>query len=143
MEAMLERYIKNEERKSYMMYEQVCVEDFHKEFNLTINTIPCIPEQIEKELRLGLIDEELNELANAFESKDVVEVADALGDLLYVILGCAVTCGIDMELIFREVHRSNMTKKGGYKDSKGKWIKPDTYDPAKLLPILIKQGYKP
>lgn len=125
-----------------MMYEQVCVEDFHKEFSISIETKPCIPNEKEIALRVSLIQEELRELADAFDKKDVVEVADALGDLIYVVLGCAVSCGIDVEPVFREIHRSNMTKKGGYKAENGKLIKPDTYEPAKLLPILIAQGYK-
>lgn len=125
-----------------MMYEQLCVEDFHTEFNLMINKIPCIPDEKEQALRVKLIQEELTELAEGFKNSDVVEVADALGDLLYVVLGAAVTCGINLEPVFHEVHRSNMTKKGGYKNEHGKLIKPATYEPVKLLPILERQGYK-
>lgn len=125
-----------------MMYEQSNVRDFHKEFGLTINETPCIPDEKESMLRVELIREELLELQAALAAKEVVEVADALGDLLYVVLGCAVSCGIDLEPIFTEIHRSNMTKKGGYKSPSGKWIKPDTYKPANLLPILERQGYK-
>lgn len=124
-----------------MMYEQTCVEDFYKEFGLKINTRPCMPEGVDKKLRLELIEEELQELREAFHMDNVVEVADAIGDLMYVVLGCAVTCGIDIEPIFHEIHRSNMTKIGGYKDVDGKWVKPNIYKPAKLLPILIRQGY--
>jgi predicted HAD superfamily Cof-like phosphohydrolase len=125
-----------------MMYEQDNVEDFHREFGIKINTVPCIPEDKEVELRIALILEETQELCKAFDDKDIVEVADALGDILYVTLGCAVTCGIDLEPVFHEIHRSNMTKKGGYKAENGKWMKPATYDPPKLLPILKRQGYK-
>lgn len=125
-----------------MMYEQYNVEDFHREFYLTVNTSPTIPDEKERTLRISLILEEARELCEALDKKDIVEVADALGDLMYVVLGCAVTCGIDMEPIFREIHRSNMTKKGGHKDEKGKWIKPKDYEPPKLLPILVRQGYK-
>lgn len=125
-----------------MMYEQYSVEDFHKEFDLTINKTPCIPEEKEQKLRVKLIEEELKELQEGFKNHDVVEVADALGDLLYVVLGAAVTCGMDLEPIFFETHRSNMTKKGGYKNADGKWVKPATYEPVNLLPILERQGYK-
>jgi predicted HAD superfamily Cof-like phosphohydrolase len=100
-----------------------------------------MPEGVDKKLRLELIEEELQELREAFHMDNVVEVADAIGDLMYVVLGCAVTCGIDIEPIFHEIHRSNMTKIGGYKDVDGKWVKPNIYKPAKLLPILIRQGY--
>lgn len=125
-----------------MMYEQDNVEDFHREFGLSIAVKPRIPNEKDAILRVKLIEEELRELKAALEEKDIVEVADAIGDLLYVILGCAVTCGIDMEPIFREIHRSNMTKKGGHKNSDGKWVKPSTYEPAILLPILKRQGYR-
>lgn len=125
------------------MYEQVCVEDFHREFGITINHIPCIPIEKDSTLRVSLIQEELDELKDALTKRDVVEVADAIGDILYVTLGCAVTCGIDIERVFHEIHRSNMTKKGGHRAESGKWIKPDTYEPAQLLPILTRQGYKP
>lgn len=125
-----------------MMYEQTCVEDFHREFNLSIKTIPCIPEQKEIDLAMKLIKEEVKELEDGFVAKDVVEVADGLGDIIYVVLGAAIRCGIDLEPVFREIHRSNMTKKGGYKAENGKWIKPSTYEKPKLLPVLIAQGYK-
>lgn len=125
-----------------MKYAQSNVTDFHKEFGITINTIPRIPDKKEQELRIRLIEEELMELNEAFERNDMVEVADAIADLLYVVLGCSVTCGIDIEPVFNEVHRSNMTKKGGHKALNGKWIKPATYDPANILPILNRQGYK-
>ncbi len=125
-----------------MMYEQTCVEEFHKEFGFTVCAKPCIPSEMEQNLRVALITEELEELKYALQNKYVVGVADALGDLLYVVLGTAVTCGINLEPVFREIHRSNMTKQGGYKSPNGKWTKPDTYDLAKLLPILERQGYK-
>ena len=124
-----------------MTYEQSAVQLFHKEFGIGIAETPCIPSKQECTLRIALIDEELQELANAFEANDMVGVADGLGDLLYVVLGCAVTCGIDLETIFHEVHRSNMTKRGGHKAENGKWIKPSTYNPPVLLPILERQGY--
>lgn len=142
MDKMVEEYVAEQTRRSFMMYEQNNVEDFHREFGISIGRKPHIPSEEEVKLRIQLINEELTELKDAFEDKDVVEVADALGDLLYVVLGCAVTCGINLEPVFTEIHRSNMTKKGGHKSAEGKWIKPSTYEPAKLLPILERQGYK-
>ena len=142
MDKMLEDYIAEQTRRSYMMYEQNNVEDFHREFGLSIGRKPCIPSEEEKRLRILLIDEEFIELQEGLRENDVVKVADGLADLMYVVLGCAISCGIDMEPIFAEVHRSNMTKKGGHKSANGKWIKPDTYEPAKLLPILERQGFK-
>ena len=66
-------------------------------------------------------------------------VGDAVADLLYVTYGTAVSCGIDIEPIFREVHRSNMTKVGGTRRDDGKWIKPDDYSPAQIEPLLKQQ----
>ncbi|MEC4688424.1 MAG: hypothetical protein VST64_08985, partial [Nitrospirota bacterium] len=67
-------------------------------------------------------------------------VAKELADLLYVVYGAAVSCGIDMEPVFQEVHRSNMSKLGGYKRADGKWVKPPTYSPASIQPILQAQA---
>jgi hypothetical protein len=76
--------------------------------------------------RLRLMMEELGELSEAIHQNDTVEIADAIADLLYVVVGTANTYGLTSRLdaIFREVHRSNMTKtfsgsadgqKGGFK----------------------------
>jgi predicted HAD superfamily Cof-like phosphohydrolase len=56
-----------------------------------------------------------------------------------VVYGTAVSLGIDMEPVFKEVHRSNMSKVGGYKREDGKWVKPPTYSPASLDIILEAQ----
>src|ERR1017187_10166279 len=93
------------------MQEQV--QEFHKVFGLTINNKPDYGRVtlIDKNLRYDLIKEELEELSDAmYTPNGIVEVADAIGDLLYVVLGTAVTFGIDMDPIFDEIHRSNMTK---------------------------------
>ena len=67
-------------------------------------------------------------------------IAQEIADLLYVVYGTAVSFGIDMEPVFREVHRSNMSKVGGYKREDGKWVKPATYSPAAITPILAEQA---
>jgi predicted HAD superfamily Cof-like phosphohydrolase len=61
-------------------------------------------------LRLSLIEEEFNELKVASEARDVVEVADALGDLIYVVCGYALEAGINLKAVVEEIHASNMTK---------------------------------
>jgi predicted HAD superfamily Cof-like phosphohydrolase len=66
------------------------------------------PEDVE--LRDRLIREEADEYKGAAIEGDLVEVADGLADLLYVVLGTCVAHGIDIQPIFDEVHRSNMTK---------------------------------
>lgn len=124
-----------------MKKAQRCVQEFHEAFNATVAKNPTLPSVADQRLRLKLIEEEMKELDHAFLWGDLVGVADGIGDLLYVVLGTAVTCGIDIEPVFEEIHRSNMTKVGGHKDPEtGKWIKPATYDPAKLIPILGRQA---
>ena len=64
------------------------------------------------QLRCDLIEEELNELKEAMSNKDLVEVADALTDLLYVTYGAGHAFGIDLDQCFDEVQNSNMSKLG-------------------------------
>jgi predicted HAD superfamily Cof-like phosphohydrolase len=70
------------------------VYEFHKIYGSSFSDEPTIPNSDVKKLRLNLIDEELDELKEAFDDNNIIEVADALVDLLYVINGCAITCGI-------------------------------------------------
>ena len=74
------------------------------------------PEDKIIKLRLDLIKEELDELKEAITKKDIVEVADALTDILYVTYGAGHSFGIDLDKCFDEVQRSNMSKLG--KDGK-------------------------
>lgn len=116
---------------------------FHKQFGIAVARTPTVPDEQTQALRIRLIQEEFDELKEALRSKDLEGIAKELADLLYVVYGTAVSCGIDMEPIFNEVQRSNMSKVGGYKREDGKWIKPPTYSPANLKPILdaqIEQG---
>ena len=63
-------------------------------------------------LRLSLIQEELDELKKSIQDKDIVEVADALTDILYVTYGAGHAFGIDLDQCFNEVQNSNMSKLG-------------------------------
>jgi hypothetical protein len=63
-----------------------------------------------RDLWVRLLKEEVAELSAALSQKDLVAVADALGDCLYVIVGASLAFGIPIEEVFREIHRSNMTK---------------------------------
>jgi predicted HAD superfamily Cof-like phosphohydrolase len=62
------------------------------------------------ELRYNLIDEELKELRQALDERNLIEVADALTDLLYVVYGAGHSFGINLDKCFEEVHNSNMSK---------------------------------
>lgn len=95
-------------------------------------------------MRFSLIDEEFNELVDALGNLDIVEVADALADLVYVIYGAALTIGIDLDACIDEVHRSNMSKldadgKPIFRED-GKILKSDLYEPPNLESVLFGEG---
>lgn len=134
-----------------MTEQQSKVGEFHEKFGLDVNDKPTLDIRPSvMRLREQLIHEEYKELcistvclASADKKQMLADIADALGDLLYVVLGAAVTYGIDLEPIFNEIHRSNMTKVWSdglvHKDVNGKVVKPDTYSPADLRPIIEEQ----
>lgn len=82
-----------------------------------------------KNLRYALIEEELEEYA---EAGNIYSIADAIGDLLYVVYGAAICHGLDMEPIFEEIHRSNMQKLTGPKRLDGKQLKPEGWKPPDI-----------
>ena len=88
------------------------VSEFQKAFELPILDKPQLIDKKRAWLRIDLIEEELNELKEAVNAKDLVEVADALCDLQYVILGAVLEFGMGEKFVemFNEVHRSNMSK---------------------------------
>ena len=116
------------------------VEDFMEAMGQEVNAVPTFPEEDIHRLRLDLIEEELDELHFAIDNKDMVEIADALGDLLYVVYGAGHAFGIDIDECFKEIHASNMSKLGPdgkqIKREDGKVLKPDTFFPPDLKTIL-------
>lgn len=88
------------------------VSQFHKTFNAPILERPEIPSEERCQLRVSLLQEELNELSEAIKNKDLVEVADALCDLQYVLSGAILEFGLaeKFDELFNEVQRSNMSK---------------------------------
>ena len=119
---------------------QQMVLKFHQEFNIHVASHPTVPDEQIQSLRIRLIQEEFEELQQALKKKELTGIAKELADLLYVVYGTAVSCGIDLEPVFKEVHRSNMSKVGGYKREDGKWVKPPTYSPADIEPLLQAQN---
>ena len=92
------------------------------------------------DLRLDLINEEYKELRDAVEADDIVEVADALTDMLYVVYGMGHAFGINLDLAFNNVHASNMSKMGEdgkpiYRED-GKVLKGPNYFPPKIKRAL-------
>ena len=86
------------------------VKVFMKTYGQEIKLTPDFPENKILKLRVDLIQEELDELKEAIENKDIVEVADALTDILYVTYGAGHAFGIDLDKCFEEVQSSNMSK---------------------------------
>ena len=88
------------------------VGDFMEAFGQDVQFEPTWPDFNTRELRLELIQEELDELSDAVADRDMIQIADALTDLLYVVYGAGHAFGIDLDECFQEVHASNMSKLG-------------------------------
>ena len=107
------------------------VKKFMETFGQEIKEKACFPDEKITSLRYDLIKEELDELKEAIDNRDIKEVADALTDILYVTYGAGHAFGIDLDKCFEEVQNSNMSKLGSdgkpiYND-KGKVMKGPNY----------------
>jgi predicted HAD superfamily Cof-like phosphohydrolase len=121
-----------------------CVASFHEAFGLPRASRPGtgIPAELAK-LRVDLLVEETGEFADATAKGDIVGIADALADIVYVTYGAAVTYGIDLDAALREVHRSNMSKlddqgRPVYR-ADGKVLKSSRYTPPDIAGVLSHQ----
>ena len=85
---------------------------FMKTFGQEVKTKAELSNNKINELRISLINEELEELKKAIKDNDILEVADALTDILYVAYGAGHAFGIDLDKCFNEVQESNMSKLG-------------------------------
>jgi predicted HAD superfamily Cof-like phosphohydrolase len=116
----------------------ILIAEFHKAYEHPIAPEPSLT-LARKELRASLIAEELEEFKTAQEKGDLAGIADALMDLIYVVIGAAIEYGIPPEC-FEEVHRSNMSKLGAdgkpIKRADGKSLKGPNYSPPDLASIL-------
>lgn len=123
-----------------MTTEQQMVREFMMKAGQECPNKPTMVSSQIGQLRLNLIHEETNELDQTDCNMDLTEVADVIGDLFFVVLGAAVAYGINIQPIFDEIMRSNMTKFiDGHKREDGKWIKGPSYTPANLKPIIDSQ----
>lgn len=132
------------------------VTEFHRATDLIVGDLHD-PQLVDVALRLRLIAEEFDELLSSLDdqieppmmravegwieivrartgggSALLLDTADALGDLIYVIVGAAISWGIPLEPVLAEIHRSNMTKIGGEKREDGKILKPEGYTPPDI-----------
>ena len=85
---------------------------FMKTFGQEVKTKPSFSSDKINKLRIDLIKEELEELQEAMKNNDLLEIADALTDILYVTYGAGHAFGIDLDKCFEEVQNSNMSKLG-------------------------------
>lgn len=120
------------------------VRDFMNACDQDVETRPGFPPSSDDTfLRIKLIREELKELEEAVAYNDIVEVADALTDLLYVVYGAGHTFGLNLNACFDEVHSSNMTKLGpdgkAIKNSYGKVMKGPNYKEPDLKKVLFSK----
>lgn len=133
------------------------IKDFHKAFNKVPDPeVPTLPDDNTRYLRANLIIEEMKESIpemglqlfdtniNFMDNKDgnLVNLAKELADLLYVVYGTAAAYGIPIDDVYREVHRSNMSKLGEdgkpiYRED-GKVLKGPNYSPADVEKVLRK-----
>ena len=92
------------------------VKIFMETFGQEVKSQPSFSSEKINNIRYNLIKEELDELKKAMDNKDLLEVADALTDILYVTYGAGIAFGIDLDKCFDQVQKSNMSKLG--KDGK-------------------------
>lgn len=119
------------------------VGDFMTTFGQEVRDFPSLPCVTVQALRIELIEEELRELREAIAADNIVEVADALTDILYVVYGAGHAFGINLDNTFAEVHASNMSKLG--EDGKpifredGKVLKGPAYFKPDLFSVLFSE----
>lgn len=130
---------------------QNMVLDFHEQMGQSIGDPRCPDTHVDRELRLKILKSELQELYDALEADDTIEVADALGDIVYVLQGAAISWGIDLASVIEEIHRSNMTKTKECTDAinaakldgsyvPGKLPKGPNFSPASINRVLEDAG---
>ena len=125
------------------------VMEFMVKHGQVINTEPTIVDLETHNLRVDLIVEELQELFEAMEEDNLVEIADALADICYVVIGAAISYGIDLPNVWDAVHKNNMLKESKFRED-GKVVKSEKHEkvdlsfvtkPLKILPSITKKEY--
>ena len=122
------------------------VREFHETYGAPIHDGDPTLDIERLALRLDLIDEEAQELFDAAVQRDLTGVADALGDLVYVIYGMALETGIPLDDVLHEIHASNMSKTG--LDGKavlredGKVLKGPNYFPPDIAGVIERHVHR-
>lgn len=133
---------------------------FHRKFDVPVKTVPSVPDRGRIRLRFDLVREEYDELIAAIgvtecgpegetwwetdpERTDLPEVADAIADLIYVLIGTAHEFGVPLAEVWRRVHESNMAKDGGGMRTNGKITKPPGWQAPDVEGALRDAGWVP
>lgn len=122
------------------------VKIFHETYGLPVKGTPDISDPMTNKLRVGLLEEEVQELKDALADGDIVEVLDALTDIQYVLDGAYLSFGLShlKETAFAEVQRSNLSKLGEdgkpiRRESDGKVMKGPNYSAPDLAQFLTEK----
>jgi predicted HAD superfamily Cof-like phosphohydrolase len=116
------------------------VKKFQTAVGQHIGQAPVFPGAKERKLRKKLLREEVKEYFDGEKAEDIENVAKELADIIYIVCGTAASYGIPLDVVFDEVHKSNMAKLGP--DGKpnrredGKILKPDGWTPPDIKKIL-------
>lgn len=124
------------------MIRQTDVYDFHVATKSHIEEYPQIPTNEVVQLRKKLIEEEHIEIQEALENGSLNQIAKEMCDLIYVVLGTAVSFGIDLNPIWDAVQASNMEKTKGERREDGKILKPEGWKPPNIASLIAEQIYK-
>lgn len=129
-------------KSNNILNAQKMVEEFMDKAEQYVPLRPTLLDKKTQELRIDLIQEEFDEYKEGVEEQNLTKIADGLADMLYVIIGAASAHGLNLEPLFNEVHRSNMSKFiDGHKAENGKWIKGPSYSPADFRNLILEQRY--
>ena len=115
---------------------------FHRRYDVFVGDRPRFPSEERLARRMLLVEEEVQELRKAVAERDLVEMADAIADSIYVLIGLAISAGIDLRPIWDEVQRTNMRKEARGPDQKV--VKPAGWVPPAIARIIAdKSGALP
>lgn len=112
---------------------------FHRKFDCYLQPRPGIPTEGIPALRIRLCNEEWTEFLIGMAEGDLPAIADGAIDLIYVLIGTLLSCGIDPRPIWDEVQRTNMAKVGGATRADGKILKPEGWAPPDIARLLREQ----
>lgn len=121
------------------------ITDMMRSFNQEVGHKVRLPAEDTRTLRRELLKEEYEEYLHAEQEDDLVEIADALADMIVIISGTAAAYGIDLDEVLAEVHQSNMAKINPetgmvLRREDGKVLKPQGWEPPNVRRVLDEQG---